>query len=384
MDTALVKELGFNVDRLERVRQTILNDNRDGKVHGAAFMVGRRGQIALELIDGWADKEVGKKLTADDVIAIFAVSKQITAVMALIFVERGVLQLHQPIAELLPQFGVAPKNRITLYHLLTYTSGLLTGYPDMPAEDVNNIEKLTAFAAKRPLESMPGERVCYSVFAVHAVIASLCVKADGGSRSFSQILDEELFQPAGMLNSCLGARPDLLDRLCPIRRPPDAPPPGIEGIEDLWKVPGGEMPGGGGMMTIGDLYRFADLLRNGEANRTMILSPAMIEYMSRNHTGTMRNLYNDPAIAQKNWMGWPANHGLGFWVRGEEGVAPGPLGALMSPRAMAGYGSGSVGFWVDPVNDLTMAFMSTGLLKYNDHRERLGRLSNMVISAIRK
>ena len=57
----------------------------------------------------------------------------------------------------------------------------------------------------------------YSFLLAHTVIAALCQRADGGRRSYAQMLDEEVFGPLGMRETSLGVRPDLAQRLCPVR-----------------------------------------------------------------------------------------------------------------------------------------------------------------------
>lgn len=389
MDLANAESLGFDVSRLEYLRQAMRDDMVSAGVDGVSLIIGRHGHIAFEMIEGLADRSSGRMLDRNSVFATFAVSKHLVAVVALRFVEKGLLHLHQPIAELLPVFRVPDKQKINLFHLLSYTSGIYSPYPDsLPYEDLGNIDKVTAFAANKPLEAMPGERCSYSMFAVHAVIASLCVAADGGNRSFAQIMTDELFEPAGMKDSNLGPRDDLVSRFCAIRTNFDddfsVSPALLAGIEKLLLTPGNEMPGAGGLLTTSDLYRFADMLRNnGAIDGRRVLAPATIAYMTRVHSlPTMHNRMWDRTIAARNWTVSPANQGLGFWIRGEEGVPAGPIGSLMSPRAYGGFGAGSCGFWVDPEYDLAIAFTSTGLLRGYAHQERLGRLTNMIVASV--
>jgi len=142
------------------------------------------------------------------------------------------------------------------------------------------------------------------------------------------------------------------------------------------------MPGGGCVTTIDDLHRFAEMLRRGgELDGARILAPATIDYAARNHTGSLRNMLFDPVLSTRNWEATPACIGLGFFVRGE-GSIPGPFGFANSPRSYAGVGSGSTAFWVDPARELTLAFLSSGLMEDSQHLERLGILSDLVTSSL--
>ena len=77
------------------------------------------------------------------------------------------------------------------------------------------------------------------------------------------------------------------------------------------------------------------------------------------------------------------NLGVGFFVRGE-GNIPGLFGVLNSPRTFGGFGAGSTGFTVDPERDLSLAFLSAGLMEDSYHVERMGAVADLVVSSIVK
>jgi CubicO group peptidase (beta-lactamase class C family) len=167
----------FDEKRLARVGETIRRDIEDGKCHGATLRVAGKDGVILDLIEGHADHEAGRRLSQDSVFCTLSVAKQFTNVLALSLVERGLLRLHAPIAELLPQFRALGHEKINLWHLLTHTSGICCAFPRVPPEVLCSIEQLTNFAASQQLESLPGERVNYSICVVHSVIAALCLRA---------------------------------------------------------------------------------------------------------------------------------------------------------------------------------------------------------------
>jgi len=376
----------FDRDRLARVGERIKEDIAAGRCHGDALMVVHRGNVVIDLIEGFADRAKGRRLSRQDTFATMSVGKQFTGVMALSLVERGQLRLHSPVAEWLPEFAALGKERVNLFHLLTQTSGVQSSIPDQPPEVLANVERLAAYASARPLESLPGERVNYSILVAHAIIAAMCVRADGRRRSFAKMLEEEIFQPLGMRDTSLGPRSDLLERLCPVKAAYDKPglfdPAAVGALEDLIRMPGSELAAGGFLTTISDLNRFAEMLRNGgELDGARILSPAMIEYASRNHTGELRNVLFDYTASYRGWEFCPAYIGLGFFVRGER-LIPGPFGVLNSPRTFGGIGAGSTAFWVDPERELSFVLLTTGLMEDSFHLERVGTLSDMVIASI--
>lgn len=381
------RELGFDTGRLARVRESVLADIDAGRCHGVSMVVARHGRVVLDLCEGYADKAAGRALDRDAVFATMSVAKQFTNVLALSLVERGLLNLHTPVADLIPEFAGLGKEKVNLFHLLTHTSGVMSAIPPVAPEVLANIEELVAFACGLPLESQPGERVNYSILLGHSIIAALCLRADGRGRRYADMLREDLFEPLGMLNTSLGGRDDLLARMCPVKVsyeniPALLPPEAVEGLGAVLAMPGCEIPGGGCITTVGDVHRFAEMLRRGgELDGARILSPGMLDFCTRNHTGELRNVLFDMWCGTRNWLTYPAHLGCGFFMRGE-GNLPGLFSVMNSPRTFGGFGAGSTGFTIDPERDLTLAFLSSGLMEDSYHFERVARLATVVLAAM--
>jgi CubicO group peptidase (beta-lactamase class C family) len=351
------------------------------------MLVSRRGKVIIDFVEGYADKAARRPLKRDSVFIAMSLAKQITNVLALSLVEKGLLRLHTPVADVIPEFAQFGKQRVNLYHLMTHTSGVLRGVPEVGPDTMLNIEKLTAYACDRPLDCLPGERVNYSLAVAHSIIAAMCLRVDGRGRNFATMLDEDLFIPLGMKETSFGPREDLAPRVCPLKLAQEVPFNGlaaalVEGFTALLLTPGCESPAAGMLTTIDDIHRFTEMLRcGGELDGARILSPAMLNYCTRNFTGAMRNMVWDPTLAARHWQSFPANIGLGFYIRGED-VRPGPFGMLNSPNTFGGFGAGSNGLWVDPMHQLSFSFLSTGLLEDSYHLERTALLSDLVMSAL--
>jgi CubicO group peptidase (beta-lactamase class C family) len=97
--------LGFDGKRLARVEDAIKADIDAGRCHGVRLVAARHGEVVLDITAGYADKAANKPLKADSVFATMSVAKQFTNVLALSLVERGLLKLHAPVAELIPEFA---------------------------------------------------------------------------------------------------------------------------------------------------------------------------------------------------------------------------------------------------------------------------------------
>src|SRR3989454_7330737 len=93
------------------------------------------------------------------------------------------------------EFGSRGKERMRLVHLLTHTSGIASRVPMLPPEELASIERLVAWACTTAPESLPGERVTYSIAVAHAVMAEMVRRAAGGKRPLARLPGGGLFPP---------------------------------------------------------------------------------------------------------------------------------------------------------------------------------------------
>ncbi|WP_165922104.1 serine hydrolase domain-containing protein [Pseudonocardia endophytica] len=383
---AAPESVGFDPTRLQRLHDALDADVTEGTYDGALVAVGRNGQLAALEEVGYFDRQTQQPIKQTDLLLTMSVNKQFLNVVALSFVERGLLQLTQPIVEVLPEFGQRGKNRVALWHVLTHTSGVFSGVAPLPPEDLAQYQKWAEYVSGTAPESEPGTQVIYSLLGAHAVLASVLVAVDPDKRTLRQVLQDELFDPVGMADTSLGPSGDGRPIAPVVQR--YSRPSGIfhaaeiEAVGGLITAEGTEMPGGGGITSIHDLWRFAEMLRaGGVAGENRILSPATIDLATRNWTGDKVNSLFNYAVDIRNWQPWPATVGLGFFVRGEA-LTPGPLPNLASSRSYGGWGAGSTIFWVDPERDLTFAMLTTGILEDTDHIVRCQKLSDLVLAAV--
>jgi len=209
-------------------------------------------------------------------------------------------------------------------------------------------------------------------------------RTDPAKRSYRQIAQDEIFTPLKMTDSSIGRRKDLAARhVVPDFRNLIYSHPSSSnlGPNGAFEEEHAEMPWVGAVMSVPDLYRFAEMLRRGgELDGARILSPAIIELARRNWTGDKPNELYATVAHRANWRIFPAYMGLGFALRGT-GMHHALYGTLASPETFGNYGAGSSLFWVDPVRDITFAFLSAGVMASDTNIERFQRLSDIAISA---
>lgn len=160
----------------------------------------------------WADV-VGENPDVLAVHRVASISKVVTATAAMALVEKGKLQLDQPVREILD--GFAPSNphatAITLRHLLGHRSGLVRESPVGHYFDASEpaLQATVASLSATDVLFEPGTRRKYSnpgFGVVGALIAEAC------GTSFEEAVDTLVLAPLGLADSSFRERPDLVAR----------------------------------------------------------------------------------------------------------------------------------------------------------------------------
>lgn len=377
---------GLDPDRLNGLVRVIEQDTEKGLYDGAAFLVGRGGEIVMHGAAGYTDREKKRAADREDVFFVMSITKQLTTTTVLMRLDRGDLDLMTRVADVIPEFAIKGKQNVTVRHLLTHTSGISQEMPPtLPLDQIGNLQAYVAAACEQRLMTLPGKGVSYNPFTAHAVLAEMVRRLDGGERPFRRIVKEDILDPLRMKDTSMGLRPDLVERRVPVvfrdRTPGLFDPALLEATNVLFDEKT-EVPAGGVFSTVADIYRFSEMLRReGELDGVRLLSPAIVRLAVTNHTGTHPNDLFDYAREMYGWPEWPAYLGLSFFLRGV-GTFPTPLGMTSSPRTFAGLGAGSTMFWVDPDRDLTFVCFTAGLLEEGASMLRFQRLSDLVVSAV--
>lgn len=142
----------------------------------------------------------GGGATPETRFLVASVSKNVAATLALRLVERGVLDLHAPLAVAPPAWA-----GITLHHLLSNSSGL-GHWDDVPGVDPLGATPLEA-VLRAPLLSAPGTQFHYSSPG-YLVLGAVIEQATGSP--YARVLADEILGPAGMSRTVSGIRPDDL------------------------------------------------------------------------------------------------------------------------------------------------------------------------------
>jgi serine-type D-Ala-D-Ala carboxypeptidase len=272
----------------------------------------------------------------ESIFGIASISKPITASVMMQLVEQGKLVLSDPIADYIPQFAQNGKEGVTIWHLITHTSGL--DEPQGEAFDTLLINRTSAdeyinLACQSGLRFEPGTQWSYAWLSYN-VLAEIITRVSG--QSHHETMRQLLFEPLGMVDTAFSPRDAT--RLVPF--PIEQRPPEYRDYMD-----GIGFPAFGLYSTADDLIAFGRaFLGEGKYRERQVLSRGAVETMTRLHT--------DGIMAIENGKPRPTYSGLGWGVRS-------PFGnVLASERAYGHAGAGGNWLWIDPEYDLIFVLLS--------------------------
>ena len=189
--------LAQDVPRIEQLVQSYV----PGGTFMGAVLIARGDEVVLSKGYGSANLEWNVPNTASTKFRLGSLTKQFTAASILLLEERGKLKVDDPVKKYLPD-APAAWDRITVFHLLTHTSGIpnFTSFPDYGSLEPfpTTAEQLVARFRDKPLDFQPSEKWSYSNSG-YVLLGYLIERISGGS--YETFVQQNLFTPLGMKDS---------------------------------------------------------------------------------------------------------------------------------------------------------------------------------------
>ncbi|MEN9939068.1 MAG: hypothetical protein RLZZ387_5647 [Chloroflexota bacterium] len=363
--------LGIDPRRLERAFAHLQGWLDDGVVTAVAVAVARRGHIAGTFYGGTVTGAPGgPPVTADSLFHLASIGKPMTALAAMLLVEEGLVALDDPVSAVLPDFAGAEREKITLRHLLSHTSGLaqdadLTGLP----AGADTAAELHSYLSARPVVPT-GSKVEYSN--VGYGLLGLIVEAASG-QPFATFMRERLFRPAAMESAYLAPPDEIAARIVHVAGTQE---PGS--AYERFNSPHARRqthPAGHVIGSALDVAQFFQLfLSGGRAGAVQVASPATARLMTTSETDGLRG-------GIEGFMTWDdCAWGLGFDLRGVK--RPHFSGEYSSPETFGHTGVAGTFAWADPASDLVCVMLANRMLYNRWNSSRWSRFSTAVAGAV--
>jgi CubicO group peptidase (beta-lactamase class C family) len=372
--------LGFDGERLARIDRFLAERYVDpGLLPGALLLVARNGELVHRCVLGHASLAKNQRLEEDTIFRIYSMTKPVTSIALMMLVEEGRISLDDPVARWIPSWrdltvyragqpgafvGRPVDAPMRVLDLMRHTSGLTYGFQNrtnvdaayrslgLDASEADSLEGLVEGLAGVPLEFAPGTSWNYGVST--DVVGHLVSLASG--LPFDAFVRTRILAPLGMHDTDFHVPEAKLARFadCYVRSPDGMLVPGQLGS---FLAPPRAPSGGGGLVgTAADYLRFCEMLRRGgELGGVRLVGPKTLALMRANHLPGGKEIAD---LAPAGMFSEAAYQGLGFGLGFAMVTDPARYGVASSLGEFSWGGMASTAFWVDPVEDVCVVFMT--------------------------
>lgn len=314
-------------ERFAAVREVFENNLKGGLDVGASFAATVEGEMVVDLWGGFADAARTRPWARDTIVNVYSTTKTMTALTALLLADRGVLDLHAPVARYWPEFAASGKEGVKVSHLLSHAAGLSGWDTPLRAEELYDWSRICALLAAQKPWWTPGEKVGYHALSQGFLVGEVIRRASG--KTVGTVFREEIAGPLRAdFHIGLAAEHDArVGELIP-------PTTGLGKGQDPQSIAGrtlnnpvltaleprtrawraAEIPAAGGFGHARSVAEVQTVLANrGVSKGKRIMSEA----------GTRRAL--EPQIEGVDMvLGLPIKHGMGYGLPGEAMPLPSP------------------------------------------------------------
>jgi uncharacterized protein YbbC (DUF1343 family)/CubicO group peptidase (beta-lactamase class C family) len=363
-----------DLTRLASIPSLIEEAIADHKLPGAVVLVGdRRGVVYTTAVGQRALVPAREPMTADTIFDVASLTKVVsTTTLVMLLVEDGKLGLDDPVTKYIPGFGRYGKQRISIRHLLTHTSGLR---PDL---DLAVEFQGRDVAIQKAIEEVPlapaGERFIYSDLNF-VLLGDIIARSTG--QPLERVAASRVFGPLAMRDTGYLPSTALVPRIAPTESCtplgwPCRPGPGATMLRGVVHDPTARRMDGvaghaGVFSTAADLARFCRMLVNGGSlDGTRFLSPLAVALMTRPATAADQ--------VQVRGLGWDIDSRFAS-----------NRGDLFPVGSFGHTGWTGTSLWIDPPSGVYVVFMSNRVHPdgKGDVTGLRGRIASVVASAVR-
>lgn len=286
----------------ERLSQLLADRSREERFSGVV-LVQRNGQTIFETACGYANRAWQVKNRVDTRFRIASISKMFTAVAILQLVDKGQISLDTGIVDCLGLEKTSIPRDVTVYHLLTMTSGIADWFEESGNWEEDwaalcrqhpiylfrrNEDYLPLFIGEAPVAAV-GEKHQYN--GAGYILLGMAVEQLSGLSYFDYVR-QHIFARAQMLRSDFvaldGIDNEVAEGYIPIT---DQSENIVDWKKNIYSTTPEAAADGGATSTAADLVKFSQALRNGQ-----LLSGKMTQQML-----TPKVVERDEALRGYNW-----------------------------------------------------------------------------------
>src|SRR5580704_6843593 len=211
---------GVCEERFEAVRSALAQNLDSGEELGASLVLDIDGDVVIDIWGGFRDQDRTVPWDEHTITNVWSSTKTVTSLAALMLVDRGELDVDQPVAKYWPEFAAAGKQDVLVRHILSHASGV-SGL-DQPAvvADLYDWERATSRMAAQAPWWPPGTASGYHALNYGHLVGEVVRRISG--QTLKQFVAEEIAGPLGA-DFQIGAAESDWGRIADVVPPPPLP-----------------------------------------------------------------------------------------------------------------------------------------------------------------
>lgn len=199
----------------------VLSDSLDaGTDVGASLAIAVEGEMVVDVWGGFADAERTRPWERDTITNVWSTTKTMTALSALVLVDRGELDPSAKVAHYWPEFAANGKDQIEVRHLMSHSSGVSAWEQPVTLDDVYDWEKSTSMLAAQAPWWEPGTASGYHAMNQGHLVGEVIRRITG--LRLGEFFAKEVAGPLGA-DFHIGLDPAHFDRVANVIPPPPLP-----------------------------------------------------------------------------------------------------------------------------------------------------------------
>lgn len=360
---------GMSQAAVERIWRDAVDWYRSGVHPAIQVCVRRHGAVVLDRAIGHArgngprDGRDAEKVpaTPQTPFLIYSGAKAVTAFVVHMLHERGLLDIHRPVAEYIPEYARNRKEGITIGHVLAHRAGV----PNLPPEAfdldrANDREYLLRVLCDAKPVSDAGTRLAYHAVSGGYILGEVVWRVTG--KDIRTVLREEILDPLGFRWTNYGVDEQDIGAVALnyVTGPPTAPPLSTM-LNRALGLPFDELvaatndprfltaivPSANTVTTANELSRFYEIFRRGgELEGVRVMTPE-----------TIRQATSEQSRLEVDWsLGFPTRFGYGL-VLGAQLLS---LYGRDTQLAFGHLGFMNILSWADPERATSVAVLTNG------------------------
>ncbi len=321
--TAPLPAARFDARKLHALDEAIETAIADRRAPGAVLWLEREGAVYHKAYGNRALEPVEEAMSEDTIFDSASLTKVLaTTPCLMMLIERGAVELDQPVHHYIEEFRRDGKDAMTIRHLMTHTSGLRSGLSQRPDGAASAIQ----IACQEKLQHPVGTKFLYSD--INYILLGEVVHRVSHV-PLEQFAQDRVFAPLRMNDTGYAPFQRVRGRVAPTE---GAGTNFLRGVvhDPTARRMAGVAGHAGVFTTAADLARFARMMLNqGELDGARILRPETVRLMT--------SVQSPPLVEGRRGLGWDIDTGFS-----------GPRGSVFPIGSYGHTGFTGTSLWIDP------------------------------------